>query len=374
MYPTQLELPFDALSHFEARIPYNTMCNKNKRWDGYITPKSMAHAFPYIQMNYPYINYICLDLDYREAPIAAQEHGLPAPTLTVITPDSNHAHLLYELLYPIPRKHSKATKMLLKDVLYVYKEILCADKVITTQRQLIKNPLCSKWDVIQGNAPYTLTELAESKPPGFVMKRTYEPRKNVVLGELPFKDTLDLHSRNESLFHNARYYAYVIAREHSIYKSLYEAMLSRVIHLNDTEITKYFPTKIKCKSELRSIAGSISRWTFKRRHNFKVVDRGAMEFGEMPGVCWDPVLKKPDKVYQEELARRQWLSAERTAKIKRESTEDKIRLAVETCFKRGIDPTATNVAEFAQVNRTTVWRHSDVLNECVALGVSGKVC
>jgi len=358
----QLQSRFDALSDFEERMPYSPVCNKSKRWDGYILPRNIAKTFPYIQINYPHMDYLCFDLDYREAPIAAQERDLPTPTLTVITPDSHHAHLLYELLYPIPRKHSKATKALLKDVLYVYKEILCADKVITTQRQLIKNALCSKWDVIQGHAPYTLTELAESKPRGFVMERTYEPRKNVMLGELPFKDTLDLNSRNDSLFHNTRYYAYTIAREHSTYESLYEAILSRIIHLNDTEITKYFSVKIKYKSELRSIAGSISRWTFKRRHNFKVVDRGAMGFGDMPGVCWDPVLKKPDKVFREELARRQWLSAERTAKIKRESTEDKIKSAIESCFRRGIDPTIANIAAVARVCKKTVYNHRNIVD------------
>jgi len=76
----QLQFRFNALSDFEERIPYSPVCDKNKRWDGYILPRNM----------------------------------------TVITP----------------------------------------------QRQLIKNALCSKWEVSAGHAPYTLTELAEPRPLG----------------------------------------------------------------------------------------------------------------------------------------------------------------------------------------------------------------
>lgn len=362
--PYQLDL-FDALQDFEERIPYKTMMSPNKRWDGYILPKSLAKGFPYIRMNFPGIDYLVFDLDYHSAPIAAQERDLPMPTLTVISPDSNHAHLLYELLDPIPRKANKPTRELLKDVLYVYGEMLCADRTITTQKQLIKNALSSQWEVIKGNTPYSLTELAESKPPGFVMDRTYTPRTNVALGELPFESTLNPMSRNCSLFDNARFYAYAMARQHNTQESLYDAILSRVIELNDSQIPKYFPVKIKYRSELKSIAKSISGWTFVRRHSFKVANRGVMGFDDMPGVYYDPELKKPDKVFSEELARRQVLSAGRTNTVRKLSTERKILTAVEVCSKRGIKPTMANIATLAQVSRKTIYNHKELVNENV---------
>lgn len=367
----QSYLHFDALQDFADRIPYRTMMSPNKRYDGYILPRSVAKGFPYIRMNYPHIDYLCFDLDYHSAPIAAQERDLPIPTLTVITPDSKHAHLLYELLHPIPRAANKKTRALLKDVLYVYKEILCADRVITTQRSLFKNPLSNKWIIHQGNTPYTLSELAESKPAGFVMDRTYQPRTDRNLGELPFEETLDRFSRNCSLFENVRLYAYTIARQHNSEESLYEAILSRVIHLNDTEIPKHFPVKIKPKSELKSIARSISEWTFVRRHNFKLVRRGVMGFDGMPGLYYDPETKQPDEVFSKELSRRQALSAARTNTVKKLSTEQKILAAMELCSKRGFKPTVANLATLAQIHRTTLWRHKDLIDKYVAYGVSG---
>jgi hypothetical protein len=53
-----------------------------------------------------------------------------------------------DYLDPLPLKHSQATKKLLGLVCYGYKEMLCADRHITTQKQLVKNALSDEWDVI----------------------------------------------------------------------------------------------------------------------------------------------------------------------------------------------------------------------------------
>lgn len=356
---------YDALENFAERIPFRTHCSDTKQLEFFL-PRIYAQEYPYIRMNFPHIDYLCFDLDYASAPIAARECNMPEPTLTMITRDSNHAHLLYELLYPIPKTHSKATRALLKDVIYGYKEVLCADKVITTQRQLIKNALSDTWAVIKGIERYSLAELAESIPAGFSLDKTYQPPERLTLAEKPFSETLNPDSRNVSLFNAARFYAYSIAREHATYDLFYGAILERVIHLNNKEIPKYFPVKIRQTSELHSIARSISRWVFARRNQFKCVNHGAMGFESMKGTYWEP------NDYEREVKRRRILSAERTANIKRESTETKIRSAVKLCFKRGIKPTMANIATLAQIHRRTAYNHKELIAKCVHFGLSGK--
>jgi len=354
--PVQLPL-FDALVDFEQRLPYRSLCSDTKRYEPtHILPKARAKLFPYVQVNYPGIDYLCFDLDYPGAHIASEEKDLPCPTLTVITPESQHAHLLYELLYPLPRKHSKATRSTLKDVIFCYKEMLCADKVITTQKQLVKNALSSKWEVITGHKPFTLTELAEAIPGDFRRERAFTPHTHQALSIKPFSETLQPYSRNCSLFENARYFAYATVQEHGSQESFYQAILERIVSLNNEEIPKYFPVKIKAISELRSIARSVSRWVWERRSQFRVVNAGAMGFTSMKGTYWKP------GDYDREVKYRRVKAAQRSHEIQKQATRQKIQYGIDMCLKHGIDVTVANIASLGQVSRKSVYNHKDILD------------
>ena len=365
--------PFKALQRFEDRIPQNPYCSSTKRLQ-YILPKEQALGFPYVQVNFPNIDYLCFDLDYPGAPIAHEDHDLPRPTLTVITPDTHHAHLLYELYDPIPRDPSKATKALLKDVIWGYREALYADRAITTQKQLVKNALHNKWDVIAGNRAFALSELALSIPYGVTRLRDFTPPIGKGVREKPFEETLNRSSRNCSLFESVRLYAYTIVRESANYDSFYSAILERIEHLNHVEVPKYFKgTKIHSTGELRSIARSIANWTWQRRSGFKQVNAGAMGFKSMKGVYC-----QRDK-YEREVKRRRKLSANRTHQIRKGATRKKIADAVELCFKRGVEPTVANIAAFARIHHSTIYRTkdyriliSDLIYQICAYGLSGN--
>lgn len=349
----QIGLPFDPLRDFEERIPYRTRCSNTKRFE-HILPKEQAIEFPYIQINYPRVDYIVYDLDYPSAPIAAEEKGLPFPTLTVISPDSHHAHLLYELLYPVPRKHSKSTKAFLSDIIFGYKELLCADKAITTQKQLVKNALWPGWEILQGHLPFSLSELAEAIPSEINRNKTFEPPKITALRIKSFADTLNLHSRNCSLFENARFFAYAVVHEHHGERSLYDAILEHVEYLNDIEIPKHFPVKINHIGELRSIARSIAGWTWKNRTQFrpvKPVNKGVMAFPSMRGVYWEP------DEFKKEVKKRRRASARRTSRIKKEATREKIQEAIRLCIKHGFKLTVSNISTLAGVSRPTLYNH-----------------
>jgi len=353
---------FNPMQSFYDRLQVRPYYSDYKRIQGF-TDKQMAVGYRYIQVNYPDIDYICFDLDYRAAAIRAAEVDVPGPTLTVVNPDNYHAHALYELYDPVPREHSKSTEKLLRDVSRGYKEMLCADRVITTQKQLVKNPLSDSWYVIAGYKPFTLSELAESIP-ATLDRRTFRPPNNKPLSVKPFLDTLDRHSRNCSLFDNARFYAYAVVNQHGSYDSLFNDVLLYIVHCNDVEIPKHFPHKLEA-NELNSIAKSIATWTYKHRNCFKSVNRGAMGFPAM--TYWDPE-RKP-----RETKRRQKLSAMWMHDRRKETTDRKIEYGIEMCIKHGKELTVANISTLARVAKSTLYRHSYTQFLKVANGVSGTV-
>ena len=349
---------FEPLQDFEERLPYKPYCGKYKS-NRFIMPKQQAKAMPYIQANFPAINYLPFDCDFKGAVNRAREMDLPQPTLTVITPGSGYAHLMYQLQYPIPRKHSKATRGLMNHVIYSYKEMLRADKCITQPRQLVKNPLSPEWDVLVGHMAFTLYELAESIPGDLTEHKSFEPALEPVSVK-PFEETLDPNSRNCSLFQNARLYAYSVVNQHGGYDSLYDAVLSYIERLNDHEVPEHFPVKILKTGELRSIAKSISRWTWQNRSQFKSVSPGAMGFPSMKGLSREQ--------YEAEVARRRRMSAERTNDVRKEAIRAKIIQGVHRCMKHGYELSSDNISTAARVSRRTVYNYMDLVSEVAEEG------
>ena len=165
---------FLPLSEFEERLPRNPYYGESKQIDG-ILCRDRARNFPYIQVNFPVIHYLAFDCDSHDAAIRPAEMDLPAPTLSVIAPHTGRGHLLYQLFEPIPRRRkSQKTTALLSDVISGYTAMLEADKTITTELQLVKNPLSDEWHVLEGHKPFSLSELIEYIPSEFKRKSKSE--------------------------------------------------------------------------------------------------------------------------------------------------------------------------------------------------------
>lgn len=353
---------FDPLCDFEERLPRKPYYGTSKKIAG-ITTKENAKDYPYIQANFPLLHYLTFDIDKGDAAIRSEEVGLPGPTLTVFDPDTGRGHLMYELLEPIPRRKSRATNSLLRDVVSGYTGILDADRCITTERILVKNPLCNEWEVIPGYKPFFLYELMESVPDEVKRNNRREiPYQHI--GPERFEETLERiagdpkipgKSRNCAVFENARLYSYSIVQEHATEESLYNSVLDYIEGLNQKEIPEHFSHKGKLgTSELRSIAKSISRWTFERRAQYSVA-RGAMQLPAMEG------LKKEE--HNIELTRRQKLSAERTHNIRREDTKLRIIQGIYLCIKRGYKVNAANMRTLAGVSRRTFYYYKGFIEE-----------
>jgi len=345
---------FDPLKDFEARLPERPYCSGSKSFL-FIRPREQAKKLPYIQVNYPGINYLCFDCDYEGSALRPQKFDIPRPTLSVINPDNGHAHLFYQVLDPIPRYHSQATKLLLDDVIFAYNLMLRADKCITTQKQLVKNALSPRWEVSEGDRAFTLSELARYMPDElrFVSKAFEEAleKAHEPVRVKPFEETLDPGSRNCSLFENARFYAYSVVSRHGSYESLFSDVVDYIHKLNDVEIAKHFPEKILSLNELRCIAKSIAGWTWDHRRLFGNVEAGAMGFEPIKGLSREE--------YHAEVKRRQSLAAERTNDLRREEIKKKLLGGVHLCYKRGLKMTPGNISKAARVSRMTVYNYMD---------------
>ena len=341
---------FEPLTDFEARLPERPYCSGSKSF-AFIRPREEAKKLPYIQVNYPGVSYLCFDCDYEWSEFKAEEVDLPGPTLSVVNPDNGYAHLFYQILDAIPRYHSQATKSLLDDVIFAYNLMLRADKCITTQKQLVKNALSPRWEILEGYKPFTLSELAEYIPDDlkWISKAFAKPEETAAVK--PFDQTLDPGSRNCSLFDSARFYAYSVVSEHGSYESLYSDVVDYIHQLNDEEISKYFPEKILSLNELKHIAKSIAGWTWDHKRLFGNVDAGAMGFEPMSGLSRTQ--------YEAEVKRRQSLAAERTHDLRQEDTRQKLLRGVYLCLKRGLELTPGNIGATVRVSRATVYRHID---------------
>ena len=347
---------FEPLRDFEAHLPERPYCSGSKSF-AFIRPREEAKKLPYIQVNYPGINYLCFDCDYEWSEFKTEEVDIPGPTLSVVNPDNGYAHLFYQILDAIPRYHSQATKSLLDDVIFAYNLMLRADKCISTQKQLVKNALSPRWEVMEGYKPFTLSELAEYIPDDlkWISKAFEKPQETAAVK--PFEETLDPGSRNCSLFDSARFYAYSVVSEHGSYDTLFSDVLDHVHRLNDEEITKYFPEKILSLNELSWIARSIAGWTWDHRRLFGNVDAGAMGFEPMSGLS--------RAQYEAEVKRRQSLAAERTNDLRGEETRQKLLNGVYLCYKRGLEMIPGNIARAARVSRKTVYNYMDCVKELV---------
>ncbi len=358
---------FQPLADFEERLPLSPYYGESKRIDG-IVSRDRAADYAYIQVNFPLIHYLAFDCDSHDAAIRPAEMGLPGPTLSVITPDTGRAHLLYQLLQPIPRRRkSGKTSSLLRDVMAGYTTILEADKCITTERQLVKNPLSREWRVLEGHKPFSLSELMEYVPQEIKRESKSEiPGRRIggeSLAQTRARMALDARkvpdSRNCCIFENARFYAYRVVADHSSYESLLNAVLDYIEDMNEKQVPDHFPGKGKILKygELRSTAKSIAGYTFAKRSQFSKVDRGAMGFQPLEE------LHLKGKEYEAELRRRSSLSAQHTNRKRKEATREKIKCGVHLCIKHGIDVKPDNIATLGQVSRRAVYNYMQLIRE-----------
>lgn len=341
----------EQIEHFRERIPYTTGCSDTRNLK-HILHRDEAINYPFIQMNFPQQHYLTFETTQGHPMRDIILQDLPPPAIIATDRVLWDSSLMYELIEPLPLKPSTKTRRLLRDVKTAYKSMLKARRVVGINK-LIRNPLSNTFDIITPGQPVSLLELAESIPATAERRPLYK----VDQGSESFEATVDADSRNCSLFEAARRFAYRIVGQMGTEDEFYQAIENEIVRLNDEEIPKYFDMKIQNTSELRCTARSISRWTWKRRSQFRSVNVGAMGLPTLKGAY------RPNDEWERIVKRYRQKSAERTHGIVKSKKSEKIREAVQACLEDGIKTNPTNIARLAGVSRPTVYAHKDVVNE-----------
>lgn len=196
---------------------------------------------------------LCFDVDRASAGMDWDDRGAPPPNLVVKNPANGHAHLIYLLENPV--SVSDITRI--KPVLFLaavqegIRRTLAADRGYAGL--VVKNPAHAHWMTTQwAENPYELNNLAEyvELPTMAQMRRLSKKSDYAGLG------------RNCTLFEICRTRSYSLVRDYwkpGGEQDFRRAVLDLVCASNQTDLGD--PLSL---SECKSIARSISGWTWKR--------------------------------------------------------------------------------------------------------------
>jgi hypothetical protein len=253
-----------ALKPFRDHIPVKPYCTDDLSAGLQIRPLQAAIGKAYIQHNGPGMIWtMAFDVD---RPIVDpktwspvwEDANLQPPNVAVQTPSTGRGHLLYYLAAGVCTTSAARLKPMeyLAAIERAYTVALGADRGYA--KLVTKNPFSQRWRVweIHGNT-YTLDELAAWVD---LTSHSSPPKVEEAYGT----------GRNVTLFHQARFWAYSAIRDYWAPGGLdqwHKAVLGRVEALN-AQFSAPLPF-----SEVRAIAKSISRWTWR-----KITPQGLQEF------------------------------------------------------------------------------------------------
>ncbi len=242
----------EDVNELKSRLPYKPYCSNNLKKGLLVRPRETALKHKYIQLNPPHLKmFLTFDLDYSTWAYVAEDFHLPQPLWCVGNPHNGHAHLIYVLRNPVLTMSAAHVKPLrfLQAIINAYSERLQADPMYSGL--ISKNPWSDKWKVEQTcDTLYDLEFLADS-----VWKElSSKPMKK------PVEEIAGL-GRNCYIFENVRVWSYRAIRD-------FWARNRSLSDWNDAVEHKCLEENAKFsvpldKREVRQIARSISRWTWR---------------------------------------------------------------------------------------------------------------
>lgn len=246
------QLPL-ALEQITNKFPEKPYCTDDLSYGVKVRPKAVALLKRYLQINHPYYtNFLIFDLD---SPTAYVDFfydmvGIPTPNLIIENPENGHAHYIYQLATPIYQTDASRPKPVAfgNAVYLALREALEAD--VNYSGLITKNAVHEHWRTnVLREQPYTLKQLSERLDlTTHKINKPIAPDEAVGLG------------RNCCLFHTVRKWAYVEIRKFR--GKAYNQWLQGVIDHCMTINTQF--TLPMSYNEVKGIAKSIARWTWKR--------------------------------------------------------------------------------------------------------------
>lgn len=317
------------VERFTQKIPGRPWCSDDLRFGVRIRPRETALRSAYIQPNFPWLtSYIALDLDREGAALIAEQLALPRPTITTVNPNSSHAHLLFELQWPVSIGNLKAASLLQA----VREGLMFSFGADSRYRgTLTQNPISPRWITHESDIAYTLSGLAEALPAQCLRAARVWPKPGAGV-----PNPLDVASRNCDCFEYVRHFGYRLAGRCLSKSELYE----RIYALCHIQNGSYSPPLQA--SELGSIAKSVTGWCWRKRESLMRKRADGKNRG---------ILQLPAGL---SIEARQREGARFTHKIRREETADSIAQAF---AKLGPSAPRAAIADMAEVNIRTVWRY-----------------
>lgn len=316
-----MDLAQKLQSRFYDKLATKPYCS-NQKMANLIRSKSSAINYPYIQPNPPHLAaWLIFDCDHSNIH-QFENAGLPYPNMICINKETNKHHVYYAIqdVYTTEKARQKPLKWLAA----IERTFLLHLKADPGYAGLMsKNPFHDDWRTwLLHDHVYELAELDDYKD---LIKKEYEAE---VSG----------FGRNCDLFDSVRFWAYRNIHKYSSH-TFADAVLSKAESLNQ------FAQPLEY-SGVKSIAKSITRYTERNRSYFE--DRYGRKIGLNPAL---------------DLKTKQSLGAEYSASIKSDSTQAKIRSAIDELTAKDVKPTQKAVAEHVGVSLKTVKRHWKAVKE-----------
>ena len=309
---------FDRFIKTRAAFPY---CADDYRTPGENQPRELwlALRLEHIQIHgrEGARGYIVVDHDGQDAAIVAAAAGLPSPTIIATNPLNGHSHVLWELRWPIAHGEKHEHQLRWADA--IERAFTAAmDGDARYPGLLVKNPLHDRWGTTIVDIRYSLDDLSRyvtTRPTyvAYIAASTNSPGRNV------------------ELFDRTRFFAYGHVKSCAT-ETAFHADLTAFANAENR-----FATPLAAQ-EIRSIAKSVSAWTWARRNDKNgFVNRGACELPPMPAV-----MESGKRAI--ETARRRIVAADRTNEIRTGATRARIGTAQAELIAAGKSVTKATVA------------------------------
>ena len=325
---------YNTVQRLATAISSKPYCTSNFSHGLVIRPKFTAIECPSIQINTPWeVRYIILDvdkpLDFPNWPIN--------PSLIALNPENGHYHVYFELETPvlIGEKVNPRPQAYLKSI--IKKLINAFDADPDYSGLIAKNPLHRKWQI----APY------KGRWTTYSLKRL---EKALSCFPQAVKSNLapNINGRNCTVFDSLRFWSYRQIQT-------FESPLNWDTHVLDKCLSlNQILTEPLNDREAFQIAKSVSKWTWNNRNklNGSFRHRGAMGYGMTRHNSKEAPYLDKDTTQ----ARRQ-AAAERTNKMRRLATEDKIISAIGNLTAKGQRVSMRAVSKLAAIDHKTISRY-----------------
>ena len=243
--------PAGQLELFERHLPDKPWCSDSEH-GAYprVLPVAAAKRRRYIQPQPPWLRvWLVFDVDRDAAWCAADEVGLPAPTITTINRRNGHGHLLYGVDTPVRLEHwngRRGPANYLADVERAMTARLRADPLYSGFT--CKNPLHRHWTTLHHDHPYSLGELH-----GWLgdLNQYHLPAPTVGVG------------RNVETFDAVRQWAYPLVLPHKADGGSLETWRMACTGAAETFTREHHGAPLH-GAECGWIGASIARWTWRR--------------------------------------------------------------------------------------------------------------